>query len=587
MSRLSIDVLPDHSLEAGKSLSITCPRAGLAFLFTLSLALRLLWWSVGPQVIESEGLYYARVAENLAQGRGYQGVRENGYQLLYPPLYPGSIALGYLCGLSSETAGRLVSFLFGVPFPIVVCLLARRLYGPAAGWASGLLAAVHPVLVVLSAAVLSESVYLTLLALALYYSSEVFSLGSRRATILAGVCLGLSYLCRPEAFLLTMVLSILTAAVHARHGSLAIARAALLLGVFLVLALPYIVFLSLHTGQVRYEAKTPDAIAYLLREDAGQDGGQIYYGIDRNLEGTGLSMISNLEMIKTARPASGQFIRLLLKQVRRNLSALNQRIAAPYLGQPFLGMLAALGCFASAWGYERLRGELPGLLVCGATLLSVLLWPYAHDRFLLPALPVLLLWAGKGLEVVRTWTLGTEVECGLGGRLASVLASSMVTIWFTLLCGVAASGVRTSDELSQSWSARLIDDKPVGQWLRPQAGRETRIMDTGPTIAYYSGACLVPYPWADSDTALRYIAKQRIDYLILRSSDQKRRPYLEEWNQFPPVDHVELVNTFEGRSGVVRVYRWRAGRQEASKSSSPGIIIRPVPNMAQPAIAGA
>jgi hypothetical protein len=38
----------------------------LGLVFLSGLALRIVWWHFGPKVIESEGIGYARVAENIA-----------------------------------------------------------------------------------------------------------------------------------------------------------------------------------------------------------------------------------------------------------------------------------------------------------------------------------------------------------------------------------------------------------------------------------------------------------------------------------------------------------------------------------------
>ena len=125
---------------------------GLWLVCLLSLVPRLLWLGLGPKAIEVEGSLYARVGEGIAMGRGLLDVPcIEGVFLVHPPLYPALIAGGIRLGLGSETAGRIVSLLFGIPLPVVICLIGRRLYGPAAGWLGGLVAAVHPLLIVLSA----------------------------------------------------------------------------------------------------------------------------------------------------------------------------------------------------------------------------------------------------------------------------------------------------------------------------------------------------------------------------------------------------------------------------------------------------
>jgi hypothetical protein len=96
-----------------------------------------------------------------------------------------------------------------------------------------------------------------------------------------------------------------------------------------------------------------------------------------------------------------------------------------------------------------------------------------------------------------------------------------------------------------------------------------RLMDTQPTVAYYAGSVLVPYPWTDSATALRYIDHKQIAYLVFRDSDRERRPYLMQWLQQVPDERLRLVKTFNTNSGMIRVYRWLGGAPHEKPGGSP------------------
>ena len=112
---------------------------GLWLVCLLSLVPHLLWLGLGPKAIEVEGSLYARVGEGIAMGRGLLDVPcIEGVFLVHPPLYPALIAGGIRLGLGSETAqAHRLWLLFGIPLPVVICLICRRLYGPAAGWLGG------------------------------------------------------------------------------------------------------------------------------------------------------------------------------------------------------------------------------------------------------------------------------------------------------------------------------------------------------------------------------------------------------------------------------------------------------------------
>src|SRR5579872_785998 len=82
----------------------------------IALLLRLAWGGFVATTIENEGSYYARIGQNLAHGRGYLGIREQGLQLLYPPLFPLLIAAQNVIGVPADIAGRIISALAGAAF---------------------------------------------------------------------------------------------------------------------------------------------------------------------------------------------------------------------------------------------------------------------------------------------------------------------------------------------------------------------------------------------------------------------------------------------------------------------------------------
>lgn len=531
-------------------------RAVLALL-ALSLGLRVAWFAVGPAAIESEGAYYARVGENLARGRGYVGIREAGLQILYPPLYPASIALGVRAGLPAETAGRLVSLLFGSVFPLLALALARALYGERAGWFAGLLAAVHPLLVALSAAVLTESVYLTLLLAAILLTVRSLTSGSARAAAGAGLVLGLAYWTRPEALALAGAFAFVLAASRMPGARGALARGAAAAVAFLGVALLYAVPLSLHVGAFRLEAKSPESVAFLRRHWAGESETQIYFSVDSDLRDTGISNVSNLDMIRNTAPASpGERWRLALPGVKRNLPRFFAWLLVKRsLGVPVLSLLAALGFLSAGFTRRRIWLEAPLLAVVLLNLVTFSSWPYLHERFIFPVLVPGVVWAGAGLAVLRD-RLPRRWGAPLGGagryRGAEAIALALVV-------ATSAWGVSRADEVSESWARRNVAARRIGERLRADLGDRLRLTDTQPTIAYYAGAVLVPFPWTDAETAVRYLDARRPDLVVVRRSAGPSLPYARSWfeNGVPLGSGTEL-GAFDLGDDEARIFRWSA-----------------------------
>jgi 4-amino-4-deoxy-L-arabinose transferase-like glycosyltransferase len=527
-------------------------------ILALSVALRVGWAATGPKVIESEGSYYARVGENLVAGRGYLGLRENGTQLLYPPLYPLAIAAGVELGMRSEAAARLVSLLAGIALPLIVFAVASRLYGRRAGACAGTLAAAHPLLVVLSSSVLSESLYLTLSLAGLAFSIRLVSSGTRASALGAGAAFGLAYLTRPEAMLLVVLVGAGVLLACRDRWRPALRRVVLLGAVFAVFALPYVAFLHRETGQLRFEAKTADGIAYSLRRAAGEPLGKIYFGVDRDLKETGLGNTSNLELIRSTHASLAARARMTVANGKMNLARLLGGLGGLAFGGPFFGALVALGLFGTAWSRRRLDEELPLVAAVGLTLVTFTAWSYFHDRFLFPLLLPAVVWAGYGLDLAGGWMRVSLLNWRASPRLATGLGLAAPALALVLSCGTSAIGVRDVDELSDAWSA-LRFERPLAEELgHGAAPGHSRIADSRATIAFYAGAVLVPLAWSDEVTALRYFDAKQVDYLVIRDSDRHHFPYMAAWldagvpgGRCRPIDAVAIPD-----EGAVRLCRW-------------------------------
>lgn len=526
-----------------------------AGILLLGLALRLVWWHLGALVIGDEGANYARVAESLAAGRGYLGLSELGPQIIYPPLYPGLIAAGTFAGLSAETSGRLVSLLCGVATPLVFGVVARRLYGSKASLAAGFVGAVHPLLQVASVVVLSESLYLFLVLLGLHQVLRWIDEPRWIGGFLAGLWFGLAYLCRPESMYLAVVCALIFVVSSRGTRHEAVTAVAALIVTFAMCALPYVVYLHEQTGQWRLEAKTPQGMIWLVGLAEGRSPGDLYWGIDENLNGRGTSVTSNVEQAHVEPPPRLLGAKLAILQATKHLPKLLRGVAHLQFGGPAFAVLVGLGLFGAAWKRSRLVRELPLVAWAGLTVLPFMIWPFVLDRSLFMLLPVFVLWAAPGLVQLADWARASIELNGLGARSSALVVGALLVVVTATYCVTSLIGVRETDELPQNWSDR-VELIPVGRWLEETAPR-ARIADVGATVAFYSGAVLIRYPFTDGATALRYLERNEVAYLVLREGSLGSRPYLQEWFDHPPTPPLELVRTFSSSTGAVRIYRWR------------------------------
>src|SRR4030095_12541762 len=107
------------------------PAVPLMIILAVSLIVRIALMTSSSLIIENEGGEYAAIAENLLAGEGDVGLGSTGKpQLLFPPLYPFSIALtSLLTSLNTELAARLVSLTMGLGLAFVLFKIGTLLYG--------------------------------------------------------------------------------------------------------------------------------------------------------------------------------------------------------------------------------------------------------------------------------------------------------------------------------------------------------------------------------------------------------------------------------------------------------------------------
>src|SRR5260221_1113796 len=264
--------------------------------FLAALLLRFLWIFHWPLSIESEGVYYARIAENLIAGKGYVGAREAGKQLLYPPLYPVLVACVTEFVGNSELAGRIVSVVCGSLWIVPLMFITRSVFDETAGVIAGIIAAFGPPMIAISGTVQSEPAYLVFQAAGIFFALQVWSNLSKWNSYLAGVSFGIAYLARPEASIYVALTSLFIV-LFVQKGSrfLVFARLALAFGITI---LPYITWLSIQTGSPRLEAKSISNYVEATGWAAHLPPGQIFFAVDNQLNEVGLSNQSDLAMIQ-------------------------------------------------------------------------------------------------------------------------------------------------------------------------------------------------------------------------------------------------------------------------------------------------
>ncbi len=125
--------------------------------------------------------------------------------------------------LGAVQAHRLASALAGAAGVVLLALVARRLGGDRAGLLAGCVAALHPLLWINDAMVLSESLYVPMVALVMLTAYRYWDHPDRAGAVAVGVTVALAGLTRAEALLLGPL--VLVPLAWGRHRSLGVRSA--------------------------------------------------------------------------------------------------------------------------------------------------------------------------------------------------------------------------------------------------------------------------------------------------------------------------------------------------------------------------
>jgi 4-amino-4-deoxy-L-arabinose transferase-like glycosyltransferase len=561
-------------------------------LIVASVAVRLAGWAYwGSGTIESEGAEYAKIAENLRTGVGYVGFVVPGPQVNFPPLFPWLIAGASFLTHDYELAGRLVALVIGALLPLPVYGVASRLFNRRVGFIAATLVLLHPLLVHLSYMVYSEGLYPTLLMSAVYLVVRALEVRSISSWMLAGGAFALCYLLRAEAFAAFAIAVLFALVVTPGDLTARLTRAASAVVVFLVIALPQVIFLYEATGKVMLEAKSTVLFSYTggrilaAKNHPGMPyvsaGGQVdvpssepgtgdgggytsweeawaFYAIASNLSPTGTAMRSFAEVARETNPKLDDSFRLVLQGARQSVPNLPHVFSSAWLGAPFLTAVALLGILRRPWRGARAKARLFALLVTLAPVAATFFVLWGDSRYFFVFVPLLSIWAANGLFEIGRWV---RASCGAAGweALARPVVSEGVvpTVLGLIMVASPFKAAATQWDFTDSGPAYRVD-KEVGLWIKRQQDRPIRIMDLTLPLSYHAGAEMHYYfPYSSDESALAYLASTKVDYVVLRQGF-KFTHYYEDWlaRGIPDRRAEPLVLPSIPGAEKFRIYRW-------------------------------
>ena len=410
----------------------------------------------------------------------------------------------------------------------------------------------------------SETTYITLVLSGAYWSLRCLSLQAARNFLLAGFCFGLAYLTRPEAALypfLTICLLVASSfAIHRRQTRRVVLRSCALLTSFLLVATPYVIWVSTETGQFRWEGKTPYNIAVIIPYSTGVNGDEAQYGINKSLEEVGTTNRPDLSVISNANFTISDILRVVLFNSPPNYKYLVKSIIiGSYFGSPILLALAILGLFRKPWVYELIiTHTYLVVVVLGVPFLSLVLAPFfdMDTRKILLFLPVMIIWAANGVALLSEWTCATMRLAGSKGSIARRAGIAVGLTSGALVVITASYGVRKVWDLT-AFDYKSQPVKQAGRWLDTLAPGPKTVMDASTVLAFHARASYVHFPYSDSSLALKYIEKKGINFIVLREEWLFPAPYIMDWlENGVPDRRAQLIYCEKSQRGRILIYKW-------------------------------
>jgi hypothetical protein len=234
----------------------------------LALALRV-YLSIVNYCISGDGVAYLGIAKHIAKGDCAHALAS-----VFPPLYPALIVIVHAIGPNWELAADLISATFGALTVIpIFCLFRQTLGRRDLATIAAALTAIDPELVGYSASVRTEAGYICLIAFAVWIVMLAIRRGRIGWALVSGAITGVAYLYRTEAVGLALfvpVFVVLGAFVWRRwHVRWALVAALAFGAAYLIVASPYVAYLSRSAGHLVFSREFHAAVMYGMGDVTG------------------------------------------------------------------------------------------------------------------------------------------------------------------------------------------------------------------------------------------------------------------------------------------------------------------------------
>ena len=511
----------------------------------------------------ADSVAYAITGKNLFSGKGfsYQGT----VQLVHPPLYP--ILIGFFWRLTNnlEFSGQVVSAIAGGLLVIPVYYFAKATYGRRAGLLSAIFVVICPILVYGSTETFSESLYTLFLISSIALVWKALSSRNLLWISLAGLTTGLSFLTHPLGILFVPIflvfLFLSPFLIPASTLKSVFKKAALFLAAFIIVCLPYWVFLHKHLGRWSLSANTNYVNIYWYKlRSQGMSQEEIMFKAGDSLIASDL-MASDPRLSDLSVGIFGYYFSHpgeLPERFMRNFRDAFleiEKIAGLLRISPFalktilgiMGLVLLLGFVKILW--EKKFGPRELYLVFIFLLLSIFLFFRFEHRYFYPYVPLLLI-------IIAKITVGVErrleKKISLRNRVCGSISGFFLTGILIVVMGSSSIFLITkkNDLVPHEY-------KIMGQWMKENINdiENKMVMSRKLAVPFYAGGRSHPVYYGEYPGLIEYAKSRKVDYLVIDDwIIPKTRPQfaflLEENKTHPGLELVHIVR-YKGRKAIL------------------------------------
>ena len=506
------------------------------------------------KVIDYDGVYYAMLGKNLFSGNGYiepEGI----YQWYYPPLYPLNIGILWKLSGNLEVSSKLVSLIYGTLILPLTYLIAKKFYNFKVGIIATALVALHPNMIRFSTTDTAESLFIFILLLAIYLT--LYAIESNKLIIFSfiGVLFGMLFLCKPAGvqYLAGYTLFFIFIGLLEKWGiKTVITRTIMIVIMFLIIATPYLFFLKKHYGYWTLSELATRNLARSLLISAGDNDAKVYQLNDDRTElkyftsdtysGKHISILSNFK----ENPEN--FIRRYFSNLRDELILIFDGIRI--FAIPLLIFLFA-GFFRIFFNKKVKIRE----LILFSIFIPFLTAPLvsAHSpRWVLPMVPVLLIWSSIGI-------VDFQEKLNKSHGQYFQLFTSKFTAFVLLIWLLAITGPFIQESKSYAHSYPY-EHKELGVWMKKnlKINSSTTVMSASPHVSFYAGTKLKIMPWGNAEEIIEYAKYCNIKFLVI--DKHFLGSFRSQLNRLDNIEHIypdmELVKEIRNVNGKwIKLYR--------------------------------